>query len=157
MPTSNASLESVFAALSGALPEFSQLEQRVGLELYRQLAGGRPVRFEELAPSLGLANEEIIAALRGGLNSLVYYDDAGHIIGFGGLAVVKMAQRLGWTLSPRTVGCSGRHRIDLPTDAGANPAYRDTSGGLGGRAQGHRGVLPPPGCTAVREHHRTDH
>jgi alkylmercury lyase len=93
MPTSNASLESVFAALSAALPEFSELEQRVGLELYRQLAGGQPVRSEELAPPLGLGNEEITAALSGGLNSLVYHDDAGRIIGFGGLAVVKMAHR----------------------------------------------------------------
>jgi alkylmercury lyase len=93
MQTSHPSVTSIFAALSAALPEFSQLEQRVALELYRQLARGQPVRSEVLAPPLELAPTEITAALGGGLISLIYYDDAGQIIGFGGLAVVTMGHR----------------------------------------------------------------
>jgi hypothetical protein len=75
MQTSHPSVTSIFAALSAALPEFSQLEQRVALELYRQLARGQPVRSEVLAPPLELAPTEITAALGGGLISLIYYDD----------------------------------------------------------------------------------
>ena len=89
-----ARLDEIFAPLSAALPEFSETEQHLAIELYRLLARGEPVRRELLAEALGLPTREVVALLdEGGLKSLVYHDDSKRIIGFGGLAVAPMTHR----------------------------------------------------------------
>ncbi len=50
-----ARLDEIFAPLSAALPEFSETEQHLAIELYRLLARGEPVRRERLAEALGFA------------------------------------------------------------------------------------------------------
>ncbi|NIM50606.1 MAG: alkylmercury lyase [Gemmatimonadales bacterium] len=94
-------LDDVLARLSAADPELSESEQHLGLELYRLLARGAPVRREQLAQALAVPTREVVTLLEGGLRSLVLYDDDKRIIGFGGLAVVPMAHR--FTVRGRTM------------------------------------------------------
>ena len=60
--------------------------QRALLTLYRLIAGGEPVSVERLAAKLGL-DENAVRKLLGRLPPSTYqYDDAGRIMGFGGLS-----------------------------------------------------------------------
>lgn len=87
-------LDEIFAPLSAALPELSELEQRLGIELYRQLARGEPVRREQLAETLTLPTRDVVGLLeQPGLKGLVFYDGENRVMGFGGLAIVPMAHR----------------------------------------------------------------
>jgi alkylmercury lyase len=87
-------LQRFSSELLDCLPRFTPAEQRLGLELYRQLANGRPVPAEELAAELQVPAEEV-AALLGNerLRFVVYYDDQRRIAGFGGLAILPMHHR----------------------------------------------------------------
>ena len=69
-------------------------EQRLGLEIYRQLAQGEPVLRSELARALE-APTDTVDELVGhpNLKCLTYTDKQGRIIGFGGLAVREMPHR----------------------------------------------------------------
>lgn len=94
MNTPSRTLDEVFAPLSAALPTFSESEQRLAVALYRLLAQGDRVPPERLAAKLDLPAPDVVRWLGGaGLKSLVYYDDARRIVGFGGLAVVPTAHR----------------------------------------------------------------
>lgn len=88
------SLQRVFSRLTVLLPMLNENEQRIGLELYRQLSYGKPVPPTQLAQSLGVPTRRLEPCLASSaFQSLVYYDDAGLIVGFGGLAVVPMKHR----------------------------------------------------------------
>jgi len=77
-------------------------ERRLGLEIYRQLSRGRPVPRSTLAEALAVAAHEVDELLgRPNLQCLTYTDDAGRIIGFGGLAVREMPHR--FTVDGRTL------------------------------------------------------
>src|SRR5438128_10190702 len=69
-------------------------EQRLGLEIYRQLAHGEPVLRSELAEALEAPTDTVDELLEHpNLRSLTYTDKQGRIIGFGGLAVREMPHR----------------------------------------------------------------
>ena len=69
-------------------------EQRLGLEIYRQLAQGEPVLRSELARALEAPTDTVDELLgHPNLKCLTYTDKQGRIIGFGGLAVREMPHR----------------------------------------------------------------
>jgi len=69
-------------------------EQRLGLEIYRQLAQGEPVLKSDLAEALEAPTDTVDELLgHANLKSLTYTDKQGQIIGFGGLAVREMPHR----------------------------------------------------------------
>ncbi len=69
-------------------------EQRLGLEIYRQLAQGEPVLRSKLAEALEAPTDTVDELLEHpNLRSLTYTDKQGRIIGFGGLAVREMPHR----------------------------------------------------------------
>jgi len=87
-------LSTLTSELLSRLPTITGEEQRLGLEIYRQLARGEAVSRAELARALEASTdtvEELLA--RPNLNSLTYADKEGRIIGFGGLAVREMPHR----------------------------------------------------------------
>ncbi|HZP94626.1 MAG TPA: alkylmercury lyase MerB [Burkholderiales bacterium] len=75
-----------------AFPAMGAGDQRLALVLYRLLAGGRSVSPARLASSLNRPVEDIQRVL--GRWPGVFYDDAGAVIGFWGLTVKEMRQRL---------------------------------------------------------------
>ena len=80
--------------LLSRLPTMTGEEQRLGLEMYRQLARGEPVSRAELARALEAPTDTVEELLgRPNLKSLTYTDEGGQIIGFGGLAVREMPHR----------------------------------------------------------------
>lgn len=69
-------------------------EQRVAVTLYRELAKGNPVDDGQLASALDLSileTRELLA--RDAIKRLIYADDRGRVLGFGGLAATTMHHR----------------------------------------------------------------
>jgi len=87
-------LTALASDLLARLPTMTGEEQRLGLEIYRQLAQGEPVLRSELAEALA-APKDTVDELLGhpNLKCLTYADNEGRIIGFGGLAVREMPHR----------------------------------------------------------------
>src|SRR5258708_15550764 len=80
-------LSTLTSDLLSRLPTITGEEQRLGLEIYRQLARGEPVSSPELARALEAPTgtvEELLA--RPNLKSPPYPAKDGRIIGFAGLA-----------------------------------------------------------------------
>ena len=76
------------------LPTMTEEEQRLGLEIYRQLSSGEPVSRLGLSQALNSPLHEVDELLaHPSLQCLTYSDKEGHIIGFGGLAVRPMPHR----------------------------------------------------------------
>lgn len=93
-PTSAGLDKKVDAVLSLFPSEFLRLSgagQKVSVHAYRLLAKGTPVGLEDLAKEAGLREAQVRRILREW--SGVYYDDAGRIIGYWGLALPEMAYR----------------------------------------------------------------
>lgn len=81
-------------ALASVLPTFTPEEQRAALTLYRELAKGQPVELSRFGQALGVTAAEAQALLnRDSLKWLVYPDDQGRVVGFGGLAASPMHHR----------------------------------------------------------------
>ena len=81
--------------LLARLPVISAEEQRLGVEIYHQLAKGHPVTSSRLAQALQLSPRDTKELLKHpNLQSLTYRDKQGSIVGFGGLAVQEMPHRL---------------------------------------------------------------
>ncbi len=88
------SLSALTSDLLARLPTMTEEEQRLGLEIYRQLAQGEPVLRSELAAALEVPSHTVAELLEHpNLRSLTYADTDGQIIGFGGLAVREMPHR----------------------------------------------------------------
>jgi alkylmercury lyase len=69
-------------------------ERRVAVVLYREWAKGGPVDEAQLGRSLGLSTEGVRKLLnRDTLKHFIHSDREGRIIGFGGLATVRMNHR----------------------------------------------------------------
>lgn len=80
MPEANAPpLDQYWKALDAQLPRFSPEEQRIAVSLYRELAKGQPVDAGRLGSDA--------------IRALVFADDQGRVLGFGGLAVAPMHHR----------------------------------------------------------------
>jgi alkylmercury lyase len=76
------------------LPSFLPEEQRAALVLYRELAKGQAVDDAQVAQALGISDAECRALLqRDTIKCLVYRDDRGRVLGFGGLAAAPMHHR----------------------------------------------------------------
>ncbi|PYP31162.1 MAG: alkylmercury lyase [Gemmatimonadetes bacterium] len=87
-------LTALASELLARLPTMTGEEQRLGLEIYRQLAQGEPVLRSELAEALEAPPDTVDELLEHpNLRSLTYTDKQGRIIGFGGLAVREMPHR----------------------------------------------------------------
>ncbi len=87
-------LTALASELLARLPTMTGEEQRLGLEIYRQLAQGAPVLRSELAEALEVRTDTVDELLEHpNLRSLTYTDKQGRIIGFGGLAVLEMPHR----------------------------------------------------------------
>lgn len=85
-------VDQLVSDLLARLPVVTGEEQRLGVEIYRQLAEGQPVAPSRLAQALGVATSDVAELLkRPNLKCLTYADQQGRIIGFGGLAVQEMA------------------------------------------------------------------
>jgi alkylmercury lyase len=80
--------------LLARLPVLTGEEQRLGVEIYRQLAEGQPVTPSRLGQVLGVATSDVAELLkRSNLKCLTYADQQGRIVGFGGLGVQEMTHR----------------------------------------------------------------
>jgi alkylmercury lyase len=87
-------IDQLASDLLARLPVITGEEQRLGVEIYRQLAEGRPVAPSRLAQALRTTTGDIAKLLqRPNLQPLTYADEQGRIIGFGGLAVEAMPHR----------------------------------------------------------------
>jgi alkylmercury lyase len=87
-----ADLEQLAQVFIKAFPVMKAEEQGLALKLYLLLSEGKPVPLALLASELGrpISNiEQTLAAWPG-----VFYDDAGGVVGFWGIAVGKMTHRL---------------------------------------------------------------
>jgi alkylmercury lyase len=85
------SLEAYWQDLEPRLPRFLPEEQLVAVALYHELAKGLAVDAAQLGRALGISLAESRALLqRDSINSFVYPDDQGRVLGFGGLAAVPM-------------------------------------------------------------------
>ena len=94
MPEATASLDAVFDTLTAKLWNFNEAEQLVALALYRELLRGVPVSDNQIAQVQIRDVHDVSALLQApALDSLIYRDDDGLIVGFGGLAVVPMNHR----------------------------------------------------------------
>ncbi len=72
-------------------PKLSPIEQQVSVTLYRLLAQGRPVARQTLAKQVGLPVAQVGTVLDAWYG--VFYDPAGEIIGYWGLALREMSHR----------------------------------------------------------------
>jgi alkylmercury lyase len=94
MTQSLTTVDQLASDLLARLPVVTGEEQRLGVEIYRQLAEGQPVAPSRLAQALRVATSEVAALLqRPNLKPLTYADQQGRVIGFGGLAVQVMPHR----------------------------------------------------------------
>ncbi len=69
-------------------------QQRIGLAVYRLLAEGRPLSAERLADAVGAEPAAVLDAVRATAKSAIHWDDAGRIIGYGGLTLEPTRHRL---------------------------------------------------------------
>ncbi len=75
------------------LPDASEDEKKLSLEIYRQLSRGEPITPESLAEPMEMDGTTVKQLLAGAaLKGNTYYDK-GKIAGFGGLATLPMKHR----------------------------------------------------------------
>lgn len=72
-------------------PKLSGQDQRIAVEIFRQLAEGLPVPPSAIAHGLNLSLEVVDAFLKSSWE--VFYDDSDRIVGYAGLALRKTAHR----------------------------------------------------------------
>ena len=73
-------------------PKLSPIEQETSIALYRLLAEGRPVARDALAARAGLPPAQVGKVLDNWYG--IFYDAAGKIIGYWGLALDRKSTRL---------------------------------------------------------------
>jgi alkylmercury lyase len=94
LPEANVSIDAIFDTLTAKLSDLNEAEQFVALALYRELLRGVPVSDNQIAQVQIRDVHDVSALLQApGLDSMIYRDDNGLIVGFGGLAVVPMNHR----------------------------------------------------------------
>jgi len=88
-------IDQYWHALEAALPTFAEDEQRAAVTLYRELAKGSPVSTRQFAAALDVPVASAEALLgRDSIRGLVYPDEEGNVLGFGGLAAAPMPHKL---------------------------------------------------------------
>ena len=71
------------------------------VELYRQLAAGRSVALDDVADALAIPVSHVKHALAKAALSAMEYDEAGRVVGFGGLTLKPTGHR--FQLGDRTL------------------------------------------------------
>jgi len=90
MTTGNLTVEELASSMCDMMPVMSHTERHLSVELYNQLAAGKPIGVEELAGAFGAGATAVEALLSdGALKGLIYRDGDGLIAGFGGLATLE--------------------------------------------------------------------
>ncbi len=84
-------LQEIISSFPDEFLRLSTEEQKISVQLYRLLAEGKPVPRERLAKTLDFSDEVVNNILSRW--SGVYYDDAGCIVGYWGLAIPPMSHR----------------------------------------------------------------
>lgn len=104
MTNTTPGLDPYWDVLGAAVPELSVEEQQTAVALYRELGKGAALDVEQLASSLGISASEARGRLASpAIESLIYADEQGRVVGFGGLATVptkhrfEVGQRELWT------------------------------------------------------------
>lgn len=83
-------------ALADGLTETLKVDveaQRAGVELYRQLADGKPVPLENVASVLAVSVGDLKETLEKWAISALEYDEEGRVVAFGGLTLKPTAHR----------------------------------------------------------------
>lgn len=84
-------LESLWAAIDGALPRFSAEEARAAMAVYHELTSGEPLETGRLSERLRIPSADAVELLaREPLRRFAYRDERGRMVGFGGLAILPM-------------------------------------------------------------------
>lgn len=112
-------------------PAFPPDEQRAGIVLLRELAGGEPVGAAQLAQALGIPVGDAEALIReSGLSPFVHADEGGRILGFWGLSTARMHHRFTLNGQPLWTWCAV-DSLFLPELLGetARVESRDPEGG----------------------------
>ncbi|MPY89490.1 MAG: alkylmercury lyase [Luteitalea sp.] len=90
-----ATIDELWEAACCHFPVVSQEEQRAGIVLLRELAGGEPVTIAQLARALGTPTETAEALTRdSALSPFVHAGEEGRIQGFWGLSVTPTHHQL---------------------------------------------------------------
>ncbi len=88
-------IDRYWQTLEAVLPTFAEDEQRAAVTLYRELAKGGPVSAMQLAAALDVPVASARDLLdRDSIRCLVYPDEEGRVLGFGGLAATPMPHKL---------------------------------------------------------------
>lgn len=124
-------LDELWEATARYFPEFSPEEQRAGIELLRELAGGEPVGAAHLAQALSISVGDAEALLRESrLSPFVHADEGGRVVGFWGLSTARMHHRFTLDGQPLWTWCAV-DSLFLPELLGetARVESRDPEGG----------------------------
>jgi alkylmercury lyase len=93
MTTRTTAAEVAESLEAGFVPATDGEDQRLAKTLFRLLAKGEPVDTSSLAAALARPESDVSAALAGqAFDPLVYRDDRGRIIGFGGLGLAELGE-----------------------------------------------------------------
>ncbi len=76
----------------GAFPELDEIDQRLSIALYRELARGEPVAVHALAARVDAGSDDVAGRL--GKWHAVHYDEQRRIVGHWGLTIVPTRHRL---------------------------------------------------------------
>jgi alkylmercury lyase len=79
---------------------------RAGVELYRQLAAGKPVRLDNVASVLAVSVGDLKETLEKWAISALEYDEKGRVVGFGGLTLKPTAHRFQVSEHPLYTWCA---------------------------------------------------
>jgi alkylmercury lyase len=92
--TTKATAAEIAESLEAGLPPVTDGDdQRLAKTLFRLLAKGEPVDTATLAAAVGRPEPEVSAALAGpAFDPLIYRDERGRIIGFGGLGLAELGE-----------------------------------------------------------------
>jgi alkylmercury lyase len=99
--TTSVNLDDVARAMAAAAPELDADGQRIVLQTFRLLAGGKPVSTAEIADAAGISSEKVEERLRPW--PLVFWDKQDRIVGFWGLSVRRLEPTHRMDVNGRTV------------------------------------------------------
>lgn len=88
MSTSDTRVQELSEAIAAATVGIDEQGRRIVIAVYDLLAQGNPVTPAEIAAHAGEPAELVVATLKGWPG--VFWDDAGRVVGFWGLAIPKM-------------------------------------------------------------------
>jgi len=98
----NTTVDQLWAAAARRFPALSPEEQRAGIALLRELAGGKPVTTAQFARALGISRDTAAALVTDStLSPYVHLGQGDRVQGFFGLSVSRTAHQI--TVNGRTL------------------------------------------------------